>query len=145
MSYIYSVIAISLEEYTEERLKKLHASHNCLYSKQLTFEEFLKFQKQWKEDSYDISSFVSSYHLEYKTAKEYVEGNVCDINEAGCYNYAAISKIPIDATYYNSCQNPNTDFDIYKYNIETKEYELLDKKAKEYEYLIRHVWGCVRG
>lgn len=143
MSNIYIVNAISVTEYKEEDLKRKHTAHNCLNERQLTYEEYLKFLKNWKEDTYSISSFISSFHLEYEKAKEYAENNLGDINEAGCYNYAAIIKAPMDCFYYNSYQNPKTDFELYKYNSETKKYELLDKSAKEYNYIINHLWGFI--
>lgn len=143
MGEIYYVSAIYADKLTEEDLKKKYEIHKLKYNKDITYEKFLDFLKDFKEDEYNIGSFISSYHLTKEEAIEYATKNIGDINEAGCYQYAGVSKAPTGLSYYNSGQNPKEDFIIYKYNREKDEYEELDKKEKEYDLILHHLWGFV--
>lgn len=90
-----------------------------------------------------MCSFDSGFYDNEELAKEVVVNNVCDIFEAGSYYYAIISKIKLNVSYYNSYQRPNEDFKVYRYNTNTKKYELLDNNALEYKALIYHIWGYI--
>ena len=143
MDKFYCVSAISLTKITEEKLKEMYEIHKIKYKKEISFEHFLKFQKDFKEDKYLIDSFVSSYHSEKEKAIQYAVNNIGDINEAGCYNYAGVSTLYTDIAYYNTEQNPKEDFIIYKYCREDNMYHELDKSAPEYKYILSHLWGFV--
>ena len=141
--YIYYVTAIDVDEITEEMLQKEYKIHLLKYDRQIDYEKFLKFKKDWHEDKYNISSFISSYHLEKEEAIEYAKKNIGDINESGSYPYAAVVSAPIGYSYYNTCQNKEENFIFYKYNHSTKKYEEIDKENEVYNYLLEHVWGMI--
>lgn len=144
--FIYYVEAVDIDEKTEEDLKKEYEIHKIKYNENMTYEEFIRFKKGWKEDKFTISSFISSYHLSKEEALEYAKRNIGDINEAGAYPYAVVVTAPVGMTYYNSCQNKNEDFIILKYNREKDEYEELEegeKKTPLYDALLSHSWGMI--
>lgn len=144
MENIYYVQAISLQELTEELLNKEYEIHKIKYNQpKLTKEQFLKFMEDWHQSKYDIDSFISSYHETLEEAKEYAQRNIGDINEAGCYNYAAVCKAPLGLTYYNTGQNAKEDFILYKYDRESHSYKELAKDVPEYKSLLEHVWGMI--
>ena len=89
----------------------------------------------------DISSFISSYHLNKEEAIEYAENNIGDIYECGSYPYVAVVSAPIGYSYYNTYQEKEKDFIFYKYNHSIKKYEKINKDNEIYNYLLSHVWG----
>ena len=139
---IYYVEAISLQEKSQEMLKKEYEIHKIKYKEDITYEQFIKFLKDWHDYQYSIDSFISSYHVTLEEAKEYAKNNVGDINEAGCYNYCAVISAPIGISYYNT-EQIKEDFIIYKYNNVSKSYEELSSTEKEYNKLIEHVWQMI--
>lgn len=142
--YIYYVMAIDVDEITKEMLYTQYLIHLFKYhDKKMSFEKFLKFKKDWHEDKYNISSFISSYHLDKDEAIEYAEKNVGDINESGSYEYAAVVSAPIGCSYYNTCQDKENDFIFFKYNHESKSYERIDNTNKLYKRLLEHAWSMI--
>lgn len=144
--FIYYVEAIDIDEKTEDDLKKEYEIHKIKYNKNISYDEFIRFKKGWRDDKYSISSFISSYHLTKEEALEYAKRNIGDINEAGAYPYVAVVTAPTGISYYNSCQNKDEDFIILKYNREKDEYEEIcenDKKSDLYSALVSAVWGMI--
>lgn len=143
---IHYVLVIDMDEITDERKRKNYykmlIEHNK-QEKEFTYEKYEKFIKDWKEDKYSFSSFQSSFHTSRKEAIEYVTKNIADINEAGCYNYAAVVSAPIGLAYYNTGVNPEKDIKLFKYNRETDSYVPMDKKEDGFRQLRDHAWGMI--
>ena len=138
---IYQVTAISCEPKAEEILQHEFKIYKIRYNKpDLTMEDYVNYLKRWNNDKYSINGFISSYHLDEERAVSYVENNIGDINEAGVYDYAAVSAIVVDAAYYNSEQDIEKDITIYKYNHETDKYEKLTN-APELIHLKKYIWN----
>lgn len=143
MDKVYFVHAVSCEAMTEDVLKLEHKINNIRYNRNDTYEKYLNFAKSWGNDKYVTSSFLSSIHTTLEEAQEYAINNAGDINECGSYGYCVVSSAKCGVTYYNSEQNPDDDFWLYKYNYNTNQYEPLDKSAPEYTNVRREVWGYI--
>lgn len=141
MEKIYLVFAISLTEKTEEILEKEYRIECARHNKELNRDKFMALMKDIKEDKYEISGFLSGFYKNKKEAEKVVTNNIADINEAGAYKYAAICAADIGVAYYNSYQNIETDFDVYKYNVKKDRYEPLTKENEEYNPIVHYVWG----
>lgn len=141
MKHIYTVRAVYCTPLDEEKLK-------------VAFERYKeKFPEHKYKDcqtyknifypfgDYELDDFMSSVHETLEIAQEYVLNNVCDINEAGTFDYAVISRVIVNCAYYNTQQNPKEDFWIYKFNHNTRKYELLDESANEYGPILSYIWG----
>ena len=141
-NYIYYVLAIDFEKKNEDILKENYESFVKRYKCEgYTYEDYLnKLELEGNKD-FSISSFISSYHLNKDRAIEYATNNIGDINEAGSYNYVAVVSAPIDISYYNSNQNKDKDFELFKYDKENDVYVPLDKNSWEYLPIIYHCWG----
>lgn len=143
MEKIYITHAISLENKTEESLKKEYEIKCLKYNKKFDWNCFLKILKQTYEDKYSIGGFISGFYNKKEEATYAIVNNIGDINEAGCYPYAAVCTADIGVAYYDSYQNIETDFDIYEYNFDSKKYEPLNKEADEYKAILHYIWGYV--
>ena len=144
---VYVVRAIYVDEITEEKNKKEYEIYKLKYPgwKEKTYEDFLEFQKGWKKDKWDIGGFDSSYHMTKEEAIEYATKNIGDINEAGCYMYAAVCPLPLGVAYYNTDIDRN-EILLFKYCNEKDEYEPLniEEEGMEKESRIRnYVWGFI--
>lgn len=139
---IYYVSAISLHKLTEKDLRLKYEIYKLKFNREFPYEKYLANLKTFKEDKYNISDFISSYHDTKEEAIEYVVENIGDINEAGSYEYASVSKAELGRCYFNSC-NSITDYILYKYNHDIDKYEELDKNSEEYSDLSHYVWGYI--
>lgn len=144
---IYVVNAIYADELTKEDNEKEFEIYKIRYEiwKNKTFEEFLNFQRGYKKDKWNIGGFDSSYHTTKEEAIKFITENIGDINEAGCYNYASVSPIPMGCAYYNSRMNKN-DIVLFKWNKGTHRYEIFNKTTENselYNGLISYVWGFI--
>ena len=145
MDKIYCVKAISLSEYSEEKLRERYKITKIEHPvwQEKTFEDYLNFLKGWKDDKYLTDSFISSYHTKRNDAIKCVTENIGDINEAGSYNYAAILPVPLNTVYPES----NVSYDdvkFFKFNRESEKYEeITDKSIPEYETLCIEATGYI--
>jgi len=143
---IYMVYPVNICEKTNEMLIKEYKIYLIKTNKteeEYSFEQFCNYLENWKQKKYSIDYFISSFHVDIEEAKKYVINNIGDINEAGCYEYACISKAPIGVSYYNSEQNVNTDFIVYKYNPEKKEYIELERDNEIFKEIAKYIWGYI--
>lgn len=144
--FAYVVRAIYADEITKEKNERNYEIHKIKYNKpNLTLDEFNKFQSDWKLNKWDIGGFDSSYHFDKEEAINYAKKNIGDINEAGCYMYAAVCPLPIGLAYYNTGIDKN-DIILFKYEREEDEYKTWtpDSSEKElYERILNYVWGFI--
>ena len=144
---IYIVMPILLKEKTKEDLEKEYRHFLFklnLKEEEHSFEKFISKNLSKGEKKFYINSFISSYHLTLEKAKLYAQQNVGDINEAGCYNYVCVCTADTDCTYYNTYQNLNEDFIVYKFDFVTDEYVPVEETEENKEILTvikYHAWG----
>ena len=137
LKYLYIVYAISVQNKTDDILKREYEcdliKHNRSREK-FTYERFLQLLDSWGLRRYNISTSEMSFHYKYKDAELCVVNNVCDINEAGCYPYAAIVRVPIGATYFETYIKED-DVEIYKYHHDIDKYRPFSLDDDKYLYV----------
>lgn len=140
MDYIYKITPISLKELSLEEINEKYEKKKEKHPK-LSFKTFKHLEYPY--GNYDTYCFDSGFYEDIEIARKTVINNVCDIFETGSYYYVVISRITLNVSYYDSYQRPDEDFEVFRFNINTKRYELLDKDSSEYKALIYCVWGYV--
>lgn len=139
--FIYEVKAVSLTERTKDDIQKELDSVNARYGHNMDMKRFMEHLRAIYRDKYEASSFTSSFHFNQDEAVKYATGNIGDINESGCYNYAAVCRNMVGKAYFDSCQDPDNDFWLFKYDRDTGHYLPLPKEASEYMYVLVEAWG----
>lgn len=121
-SYIYILYDVCAHKLTKKDLEIEFASYEKRFPGR-TFEQFLRFKKDWKQDKYSFGLEEQGYFLDEETAIDYAINNIGDLNEAGAYPYIVISSMPLNVVYPNT--NPNTH-KLFLYNRERDEYEEIN-------------------
>lgn len=121
-SYIYILYDVCAHKLTKKDLEIEFASYEKRFPGR-TFEQFLRFKKDWKQDKYSFGLEEQGYFLDEETAIDYAINNIGDLNEAGAYPYIVISSMPLNVVYPNT--NPNTH-KLFLYNREKDKYEEID-------------------
>ena len=145
MDYIYIVKTISLHEKTEDDLQKEFKTFKINHPIWLlkSYNDFLDFQTSWNDNKYSIDYDDNCYCDSYKLAYIKLLNNVCDINDGGSYNYGCVVKTPLDVTYASSYIE-NDDITLYKFNLETDCYDLIDKNYdSETKFIVNKLTGRV--
>lgn len=145
MERIYIAFAIDAGKRTpEEKIRKYEVTKLRYNNPTLTYEEYAKFQMGFKDFDYFAIADPMGYYTTKKLAEEAVQNNTCDINEAGCYPYAAVLPLPTDCMYANSYAEDN-DVLIYKYNFESGMYGPLPIRGNEdlIDRILQEVTGLI--
>ena len=135
-SSIFILYLVDINAVTEESLRIKFASYHAQYPDR-TWEQFLKFKKNWDEDRFSFIIEPQGYFIDEDTAMDYAQKNIGDINEAGAYPYVIVSSMPLNRVY------PMCNFRkhrLFHFNKKTEQYEeiswnynegtqLLEKKA----------------
>ena len=140
-SNIYILYIADGHKMTDKDFEAGFASYNVSYPNR-TFEQYMRFKKNWDEDKYSFIVEAQGYFLDEETAIDYAVSNMGDINEAGAYPFAIVSSMPLNRVYAfcNECSHK-----LFKYNRETDKYEPLDwNYSEETKYLRKEVDSCWR-
>lgn len=139
-SHIYVLYIASVSKVTEKGLRIGFASYQARFPDR-TYEQYLKFKKNWDEDKYTYDIEPQGYFIDEQTAVEYAEANMGDINEAGAFPYVIISEMPLNRVYPNC----NTrEHRLFKFNNETQKYEEIDwEHDEETRFLKKRGDSCV--
>ena len=134
-SSFYRVIAISIREITEEDLKKEFEIDKIKHPNLTSYEKWLNNTNKWVGTKYRVGSYDLGYFLEKEEALWAVENNLGGMDEGGCYPYALIEKLPLNTAYPTStCE---TEYDLFKFNFETRGYEAIDfHESDKEEYIM---------
>lgn len=121
-SNIYILYLVDIHEVTRKDLEIGYASYHARYPER-TFEDYLKYKRNWDQDKYTFDIEPQGYFIDRKTAVEYAEANMGDINEAGAYPYVIISSMPLNRVY-PMCNF--RDHTLFHFNAKTERYEEVD-------------------
>jgi hypothetical protein len=121
-SDIYILYLVSYHEVTHKDLEIGYAAYHTRFPER-DFESYMRMKRNWDEDrfTYDIEPQV--YFISRKTAIEYAESNMGDINEAGSYPYVIVSSMPLNCVYPKCNERDHT---LLHFNQETRRYEEID-------------------
>lgn len=121
-SCIYILYDVCTHKITEKDLKIEFASYEKKFPGR-TFEQFLRFKKDWKQDKYSFGIEEQGYFLDEETAIDYAINNIGDLNEAGAYPYVVISSRPLNVVYPNTRSNTHK---LFLFNRKIDKYELIN-------------------
>ena len=139
-SNIYVLYIASVSKVTEKGLRIGFASYQARFPDR-TYEQYLKFKKNWDEDKYTYDIEPQGYFIDEKTAIEYAEANMGDINEAGAFPYVIISEMPLNRVYPNCNIREHR---LFKFNDKTQKYEEIDwEHDEETQFLHKRGDSCV--
>ena len=122
MSYksnIYVLSLVDIIEVTKESLKVEFASYKLRFPDR-SWNSFMKFKRNWKEDKFSFVVEPQGYFIDKATAVDYAERNIGDVNEAGAYPYIVVSSMPLNRVH------PTVNFRehiLFLFNSETRRYE----------------------
>ena len=88
-----------IKKLTKEDLEKEYEHNYKVKFPDRDFETFVKYKEGWNEDKYRFGAEPQGFFLDEKTAVEYAQANMGDINEAGSYPYAIVSSMPLNRVY----------------------------------------------
>ena len=138
-SNIYLLYIVSVRATTQRDLDIGFAKYHASFPDR-PYESYMKHVTTCKEDKFRYGMEPQGYFLNEKTAIEYAEKNMGDINEAGSFPYVIISSMPLNRVY--PVCNTRThriflfdeEFDGYRevnwsYNEETKYLESLQNSC----------------
>ena len=134
MDKIYYVEAYSIEEIDEEYIKKSLEMERVKHGPnwKMSLDEYKKFLHSWGKDKYTFSGEIISFHETKEEAIEAAVNNYGDINEAGCFEYAAVVGAPLGTAYYETSVNPKEDIFVFKFNHDIGKYEEISKDNELY-------------
>jgi hypothetical protein len=121
-SSIYVLYVVDINEVTEKSLRIQFASYHAKFPDR-TWEQFLKFKKNWDEDKYSYVIEPQGYFIDEDTAVDYAKKDMGGINEAGAYPYIIVSSMPLNRVY------PVANFRrhrLFHFNDNTEQYEEID-------------------
>lgn len=121
-SSLYVLYAVSYHKVTKLDLDAGYASYHVRYPER-TFEDFLRYKRNWNEDQFTFTIEAQGYFVDRKTAVDYAESNMADINEAGSFPFIIISSMPLN-TMYPMCNF--RDHTLFHFNTKTNKYEEVD-------------------
>ena len=140
---IYIVYAVNAGERSQQQKQKEFEIMKIKYGKpKLTYEEFEKMKKSWKDYDYYASLEPMAYCQTMDDAKYIVTNNICDFNECGSYPYAAIAVMPMEYVYPESYMY-EADVLTYRYNMDQDQYELM-KDGPIHDRIVQQIVG-IRG
>jgi hypothetical protein len=146
MEFIYIIRTMSVNENSEDDLRKEYEIFKIKYDTwhSKTFDEFLKFQKSWKDDKYSIHTDDLVYCESYEIAYDKVINNCCDMNDGGLYNYVAILKVKTNYCYASVCA-ASEDVILFQYDIDSRKYIELRDNTTEISLFKDKAIGVIRG
>ena len=139
-SNIYVLYIASVSKVTERGLQIGFASYHARFPDR-TYEQYLKYKKNFDEDKFNYDIEPQGYFIDEKTAFEYAEANMGDINEAGSFPYVIISEMPLNRVY-PTCNT--REHRLFVFDDETRKYkEIAWDYNEETEFLQRRGDHCV--
>lgn len=120
-SNIYILYAVDIIPVTQKGLEIGFAAYHARFPDR-TYDDFLRYKKNWKEDKFTFDVYPMGYFIDEKTAVDYTESNMGDINEAGAYPYAIVSQMPLNRVYPH-CNTRNAR--LFLFNKGTERYEKI--------------------
>ena len=119
-SNLYILYLMSYHEVTQKDLEAGYASYRVKYPDR-TFENYLQYKMNWDRDKFSFDIEPQGYFVDRKTAIEYAEANMGDINEAG--SFVIVSSMPLN-TVYPMCNF--REHTLLHFNRKTGKYEEID-------------------
>jgi hypothetical protein len=121
-SNIYILYLVDIHEVTRKDLEIGYASYHARYPDR-DFESYVRMKRNWDQDRFTFDIEPQGYFIDRKTAVEYTEANIGDINEAGAYPYVIVSSMPLNRVYpMCNCR----DHTLFHFNKKTERYEEVD-------------------
>lgn len=133
MENLFILKAISIEEKTEEDLKKEWEVNKLLHGK-ITFDKYKELMMSWWQDKYKYSESDVAYFTDLEMAIHSAKANMCDVNEGGTYEYVAIVEVSTNRIYTN-CYPLSVR--VFKYNRDNDFYEPVETKDDKIELIHR--------
>lgn len=139
---LFILKTISIRPKTKEIRHKHWQIHQIEHNKKISYDNYIKFLKDWNDYDFIYSEEDNCYFTDYSTAKEFAENNISDINDGGIFNYICIVEVPFDCTYalgeIASCH-------IFKYNPKSDKYtEVPENYNDETEYIAIKLGGFIK-
>lgn len=119
---LYILYLMSYHEVTQMDLEAGFASYKVRYPDR-SFENFLKYKRNWEQDRFTFDIEPQGYFIDRKTAVEYAESNMGDINEAGAYPFVIVSSMPLNTVYPKCNFREHT---LFHFNKNKERYEEVD-------------------
>lgn len=135
MENLFILKTISIEEKTEEDLQR-EWEVNVLLHGQITFERYKELMRSWWQDRYTYAESDVAYFTDLEMAIHSAKVNMCDINEAGSYEYVAIAEVSTNRIYTN-CYPLSVR--VFKYNRENNSYEPVETNDDKVELIHRRL------
>jgi hypothetical protein len=127
-SNIFVLYIATIENVTQKDLEDEYTHSYKVKFPERTFEQFMRYKRDWNKDKYRFAVEPQGYFLDENTAVKYVKANMGDINESGSFPYAIVSSMPLNCVYPTA--NIRTHR-LFRYTRDTDTYDEVSWEALE--------------